>query len=69
MLAAVGVLQAAPMFSEWVLSEGVADAAMAIGWMFLSLGPLFFVFQIQTRAFHFARTILAGGAKYCATGN
>ena len=41
-------------------------------WEFFALcftgGPLFFVFQIQTKAIYFVRTILTGNAQYRATG-
>jgi hypothetical protein len=36
--------------------------------VFLSGGPLYFIFHIRTRDYYYSQTVLAGGATYRATG-
>ena len=67
-LAGMGLLQTMPLVMVLVVEKGVASAAREIGYMFLSGGPLYFIFQIQTKSYFFQQTILAGGASYKATG-
>mgnify|MGYP001964173729 CR=1 FL=1 len=67
-LAGMGLLMTMPLIMTLVIEKGIGGALREIGFMFLSGGPLYFIFQIQTKSHFFQQTILAGGATYKATG-
>jgi callose synthase len=64
----MGLLQTFPLFFTLAVEKGVLFALLDIGQLVISGGPLYFIFQIQTKSYYFAQTILAGGAAYRATG-
>ena len=68
LLAGMGLLMTLPLIMTLLVEKGVGFALREVGFMFLSGGPLYFIFQIQTKSYYFQQTILAGGAKYKATG-
>jgi callose synthase len=67
-LAGMGVLQTSPLFITLSIEKGFLSACSQISYMFLSGGPLYFIFHIQTKAYYFSQTLLAGGAMYRPTG-
>ena len=67
-LAGVGLLQTAPLFCALLLERGIWAALTELAQVFISGGPLYFVFHIRTRDYYYTQTILAGGAAYRATG-
>ena len=67
-LAGVGLLQTAPLFCALLLERGIWAAMTELAQVFISGGPLYFVFHIRTRDYFYTQTILAGGAAYRATG-
>jgi callose synthase len=67
-LAGMGLLQTMPLVMALIVDKGFTAAFKEIGFMFLSGGPLYFIFQIQTKSHFFQQTILAGDASYKATG-
>merc|ERR1712054_204391 len=67
-LAGMGLLQTFPLITTLTVEKGLFSAFADIAYMMLSGGPLYFIFQIQTKSFYFMQTILAGGAKYRPTG-
>ena len=64
----MGILLTLPICVSLGLERGVGRALSKVAHMFVSGGPLFFMFHMGTKAHFFARTILAGGAKYRPTG-
>mmetsp|Transcript_16518 Transcript_16518/g.23108 ORF Transcript_16518/g.23108 Transcript_16518/m.23108 type:complete len:2184 (+) Transcript_16518:275-6826(+) len=64
----MGVLLTVPIICAIGLERGAWKATCKVMYMLLSGGPLFFMFHMGTKAHYFARTILAGGAKYRPTG-
>ncbi|TFJ83846.1 hypothetical protein NSK_004943 [Nannochloropsis salina CCMP1776] len=67
-LAGVGILQTMPLFCALLLERGVWASLTELAQVFISGGPLYFVFHIRTRDYYYSQTILAGGAAYKATG-
>lgn len=67
-LGAVAFFTTAPLVATISVERGFKAAAQEIFMMFITGGPLYFVFHIGTKWFYFGQTILAGGAKYRATG-
>lgn len=67
-LAGMGLLQTLPLFVTLTVEKGFFPAFQEVGYMFLSGGPLYFIFHIQTKSYYFSHTLLAGGAKYRPTG-
>ena len=68
LLGGMGLLQTMPLMVTLTVEKGFLKAMSEIAWMFLSGGPLYFIFQIQTKCYYFQQTLLAGGAKYRPTG-
>jgi hypothetical protein len=68
MLAGVGVLQTVPLFCTLVVERGMAASLWEVFQIFVSGGPLYFIFHIRTRDYYYTQTVLAGGATYRATG-
>jgi len=67
-LAGLGLLNTLPLLATLTVERGLWAAARDVAQVFLSGGPLYFVFHIQTRSHYFLQTLLAGGASYKATG-
>ena len=68
LLSGMGLLQTMPLIVTLSVEKGFLKAISEIAWMFLSGGPLYFIFHIQTKCYYFQQTLLAGGAKYRPTG-
>merc|ERR1712070_455782 len=68
MLAGLGVLQTIPLFATLMVEKGGLESLKIIFQIFISGGPLYFIFHIQTKAYYYFQTILAGNASYKATG-
>lgn len=68
MLAGMGLLNTLPMLATLTVEKGLLAALGEVAQVFLSGGPMYFMFHIQTRAHYFYQTLLAGGAQYRATG-
>eukprot|EP00531_Pseudo-nitzschia_arenysensis_P008982 CAMPEP_0116126230 /NCGR_PEP_ID=MMETSP0329-20121206/6225_1 /TAXON_ID=697910 /ORGANISM="Pseudo-nitzschia arenysensis, Strain B593" /LENGTH=2134 /DNA_ID=CAMNT_0003620307 /DNA_START=237 /DNA_END=6641 /DNA_ORIENTATION=- len=68
MLGGLGLLQTIPLFATLGVERGWLSSAQEILTVFLTGGPLHFMFHIQTKAFYMTQTILVGGAKYRPTG-
>lgn len=68
MLAGMGLLNTMPMLATLTVEKGLLVALGEVIQVFLSGGPMYFMFHIQTRAHYFYQTLLAGGAQYRATG-
>ena len=54
--------EARDLWEALAVERGLATAAKDVVQMFMSGGPLYFIFHIQTRAHYFQQTLLAGGA-------
>jgi callose synthase len=67
-LAGVGVLQTVPLFCTLLLEKGFVGACTEVLQVFISGGPLYFIFHIRTRDYYYTHTVLAGGSGYKATG-
>lgn len=68
MLGSVAFLTTAPLLATISVERGFKAAMNEIIVLFVTGGPLYFLFHIGTKWFYFGQTILAGGAKYRATG-
>ncbi|RLN49476.1 hypothetical protein BBJ29_000106 [Phytophthora kernoviae] len=68
MLGSVAFLTTAPLLATISVERGFKAALNEIVVLFVTGGPLYFLFHIGTKWFYFGQTILAGGAKYRATG-
>ncbi|CAD5184157.1 unnamed protein product [Musa acuminata subsp. malaccensis] len=64
----LGLLTGLPMMMELGLEKGVRMALSDFILMQLQLASIFFTFSLGTKAHHFGRTLLHGGAKYRPTG-
>ncbi|WOK98671.1 callose synthase 7-like isoform X1 [Canna indica] len=64
----LGLLLVLPMVMEVGLEKGFRTAIGEFIIMQLQLAPVFFTFQLGTKAHYYGRTILHGGAKYRPTG-
>ncbi|XP_047308713.1 callose synthase 7-like isoform X2 [Impatiens glandulifera] len=64
----LGLLLVLPMIMEIGLQRGFRSALGDLVLMQLQLAPVFFTFQLGTKAHYYGRTILHGGSKYRATG-
>eukprot|EP00638_Chattonella_subsalsa_P004550 CAMPEP_0117750646 /NCGR_PEP_ID=MMETSP0947-20121206/10498_1 /TAXON_ID=44440 /ORGANISM="Chattonella subsalsa, Strain CCMP2191" /LENGTH=2124 /DNA_ID=CAMNT_0005568865 /DNA_START=100 /DNA_END=6474 /DNA_ORIENTATION=+ len=67
-LGGMGILQTIPMFSTIAVENSVSAALGQILQVFVSGGPLYFMFHIQTKSHYFVQTLLAGNAQYRPTG-
>lgn len=68
LLGGLGLLQTIPLFATLGVERGWWSSIQEIFHVFVTGGPLHFMFHIQTKAQYMAQTILVGGAKYRATG-
>ncbi|KAG7393602.1 hypothetical protein PHYPSEUDO_007439 [Phytophthora pseudosyringae] len=68
MLGSVAFFTTAPLLATISVERGFKAALSEILVLFVTGGPLYFLFHIGTKWFYFGQTILAGGAKYRATG-
>ena len=68
LLGGMGLLNTIPLFCTIAVERGWWSSIVEVCQVFLSGGPLHFMFHIQTKAYYFSQTILVGGAKYRATG-
>ncbi|CAM9242110.1 unnamed protein product, partial [Phaeothamnion confervicola] len=68
LLAGMGILNTLPMLATIMVEKGMQASLWEVLQVFVSGGPMYFMFHIQTRAHYFYQTLLAGGAQYRATG-
>ena len=68
LLGGLGLLQTIPLFATLGVERGWWSSLQEIILVFVTGGPLHFMFHIQTKATYMAQTILVGGAKYRPTG-
>ncbi|KAL3922878.1 MAG: hypothetical protein SGILL_001970 [Bacillariaceae sp.] len=68
LLGGLGLLQTIPLFATLGVERGWLASIQEIFMVFVTGGPLHFMFHIQTKANYMAQTILVGGAKYRPTG-
>ncbi|RAW38022.1 Callose synthase 2 [Phytophthora cactorum] len=63
-----GFLLVVPVVAVVGVEQGFRHGVTYLIWNIMTLGPLFFTFQMGTRMHYFDRTLIHGGAKYRATG-
>ncbi|TMW60587.1 hypothetical protein Poli38472_000629 [Pythium oligandrum] len=68
MLGSVAFFTTAPLLATISVERGFKAAIKEVLMIVVTGGPLYFLFHIGTKWFYFGQTILAGGAKYRATG-
>ncbi|OQR91279.1 callose synthase [Achlya hypogyna] len=68
LLGLVAFLTTAPMLATISVERGFKAALTEVAMVVVTGGPLYFLFHIGTKWFYFGQTLLAGGAKYRATG-
>lgn len=68
LLGGLGLLQTIPLYATLGVERGWWTSLREILYVFITGGPLHFMFHIQTKAHYMTQTILVGGAKYRATG-
>lgn len=68
LLGGLGLLQTIPLFATLGVERGWLASIQEILMVFVTGGPLHFMFHIQTKANYMSQTILVGGAKYRPTG-
>jgi callose synthase len=68
LLGGLGLLQTIPLFATLGVERGWWASLQEIFLIFVTGGPLHFMFHIQTKATYMAQTIIVGGAKYRPTG-
>ena len=68
LLGGLGLLQTIPLFATLGVERGWLASIQEIFRVFVTGGPLHFMFHIQTKANYMSQTILVGGAKYRPTG-
>lgn len=68
LLGGLGLLQTIPLFATLGVERGWWASLQEIYLVFITGGPLHFMFHIQTKANYMTQTILVGGAQYRATG-
>jgi callose synthase len=68
LLGGLGLLQTIPLFATLGVERGWWASVQEIFLVFITGGPLHFMFHIQTKANYMSQTILVGGAKYRPTG-
>lgn len=68
LLGGLGLLQTIPLYATLGVERGWWNSMREILHVFITGGPLHFMFHIQTKAHYMSQTILVGGAKYRATG-
>lgn len=68
LLGGLGLLQTIPLYATLGVERGWWTSLREIFHVFVTGGPLHFMFHIQTKSHYMSQTILVGGAKYRATG-
>lgn len=68
LLGGLGLLQTIPLFATLGVERGWWASLQEIFLIFVTGGPLHFMFHIQTKATYMSQTIIVGGAKYRPTG-
>ena len=68
LLGGLGLLQTIPLYATLGIERGWWTSLREVMHVFITGGPLHFMFHIQTKAHYMCQTILVGGAKYRATG-
>lgn len=68
LLGGLGLLQTIPLFATLGVERGWFASLQEIALVFITGGPLHFMFHIQTKANYMTQTILVGGAIYRPTG-
>eukprot|EP00979_Chaetoceros_neogracilis_P015538 scaffold6112_cov265-Chaetoceros_neogracile.AAC.1 len=68
LLGGLGLMQTIPLYATLGVERGWWTSLREIMHVFITGGPLHFMFHIQTKAHYMSQTILVGGAKYRATG-
>jgi callose synthase len=68
LLGGLGLLQTIPLFATLGVERGWWASIQEIFLVFITGGPLHFMFHIQTKANYMSQTIIVGGAKYRPTG-
>lgn len=68
LLGGLGLLQTIPLFATLGVERGWFASLQEIALVFVTGGPLHFMFHIQTKANYMMQTILVGGAIYRPTG-
>ncbi|RHY33252.1 hypothetical protein DYB34_003243 [Aphanomyces astaci] len=63
-----GFLLVVPVIAVVGVEQGFRHGMSYLLWNCMTLGPLFFTFQMGNRMNYFDRTLIHGGAKYRATG-
>jgi len=63
-----GFLLVVPVIAVVGVEQGFRHGFTYLLWNVMTLGPIFFTFQMGTRMHYFDRTLIHGGAKYRATG-
>ncbi|OQS05274.1 callose synthase [Thraustotheca clavata] len=63
-----GFLLVVPVIGVIGVERGFRHGVTFLLWNVMTLGPLFFTFQMGNRMHYFDRTLIHGGAKYRATG-
>ncbi|KAF0714663.1 Aste57867_3763 [Aphanomyces stellatus] len=63
-----GFLLVVPVIGVIGVESGFRRGILFLMWDVMSLGPIFFTFQMGARMHYFDRTLIHGGAKYRATG-
>ncbi|KDO28506.1 hypothetical protein SPRG_06745 [Saprolegnia parasitica CBS 223.65] len=63
-----GFLLVVPVIAVVGVERGFRHGITYLLWNIMTLGPLFFTFQMGNRMHYFDRTLIHGGAKYRATG-
>ncbi|ETW06696.1 hypothetical protein H310_02877 [Aphanomyces invadans] len=63
-----GFLLVVPVIAVVGVEQGFRHGISYLLWNCMTLGPLFFTFQMGNRMNYFDRTLIHGGAKYRATG-
>ena len=68
LLEGLGLLKTIPLYATLGVEIGWWSSPREVAYVFVTGGPLHFMFHVQTKAHYMSQTILVGGAKYRATG-
>jgi callose synthase len=64
----LGLLSMIPLFALYMLEVGIFSAMWRMVKMMLSFAPIFFMFEIQTKAYYYDHALCFGKQGYMATG-
>ncbi len=64
----LGLLSAIPLSVLYAVEHGLLGSIRRTAAMFASLSPIFFMLEIQTKAYHFDNALTFGKTAYMATG-